>query len=39
VERSNAYRVFVKKPEVGIALGRPRCRWKDDITVDAKERD
>jgi hypothetical protein len=27
-EKRNAYRVF----------GRPRCRWEDDIKVDAKER-
>jgi len=38
MEKRNACRVFVKKPQVEIPLGRPRCRWEDDIKVDAKER-
>jgi hypothetical protein len=27
LERRNAYRVVVRKPEGKRPLGRPRCRW------------
>jgi hypothetical protein len=28
---------LVGKPEWEILLRRPRCRWKDDITMDLRE--
>jgi hypothetical protein len=32
-EKRNAYRILVgKRP-----LGRPRCRWVDDIKMDLRE--
>jgi hypothetical protein len=36
VEKRNAYRVFVGKPEGKTSLGKPRCRWVDNIKVDLK---
>jgi hypothetical protein len=30
VEKRNAYRIFVGKPEGKIPLGRPRRRWLDN---------
>jgi hypothetical protein len=30
-DRRNAYRIFVGKPEGRRPLGRPRCRWVDNI--------
>jgi len=33
-ERRGAYRVLVEKPERKRLLGRPRCRWEDNIKVD-----
>ena len=33
----NAYRVFVGKPESKRPLGRPRCRWEDNIKMDLRE--
>ena len=30
-------RITVGKPEGKRALGRPRCRWKDNIKMDLKE--
>jgi hypothetical protein len=33
-EKRNAYRLLVGKPEVRIPLGRPRCRWVDNIKMD-----
>ena len=33
----NTYRVLVGKLESKRALGRPRCRWEDDIKLDLKE--
>jgi len=32
-----AYRVLVGKPEEKRPLGRPRCRWVDNIRVDLQE--
>jgi len=34
VERRGVYRVLVGKPEGKRPLGRPRCRWEDNIKVD-----
>jgi hypothetical protein len=31
------YRVLVGKPEGKRPLGRPRCRWEDDIKMDLQE--
>jgi len=36
-ERIGKYRVLVGKPEVTRSLGRPRDRWKDNITMDLHE--
>ena len=33
-ERIGVYRVFVGKPEGKRPLGRPRCRWEDNIKMD-----
>ena len=33
----NAYRVLVGKPGGKRPLGRPRCRWEDNITMDLRE--
>jgi hypothetical protein len=30
-ERTGAYRALVGKPEGRRPLGRPRCRWEDNI--------
>jgi hypothetical protein len=31
------YRVLVGKPEVRRPLGRPKCRWVDNIMTDLQE--
>ena len=36
-ERRGVYRVLVGKPEGKRPLGRPRCRWEDDIKMDLQE--
>jgi hypothetical protein len=36
-EKRNAYRILVGKPEGRRALGRPRCRWVDNIKIDLRE--
>jgi hypothetical protein len=36
-EKRNAYRLLVGKPEGKRALGRPRCRWVDNIKMDILE--
>jgi hypothetical protein len=36
-EKRNAYRVLVGMPERKIPLGRPRCRWEDNITMYIRE--
>ena len=36
-ERIGVYRVLVVKPEGKISLGRPRCRWEDNITMYLQE--
>ena len=33
----NAYRVLVGKLEEKRLLGRPRCRWEDNIKMDFRE--
>jgi hypothetical protein len=36
-EKSNAYRLLVGKPEGKRPVGRPRCRWVDNIRMDLGE--
>jgi hypothetical protein len=36
-EKRNAYRLLVGKPKGKRALGRPRCRWVDNIRMDLGE--
>jgi hypothetical protein len=36
-ENRNAYRILVGKPEGKRPLGRPRCRWVDNIKMDLRE--
>jgi hypothetical protein len=36
-ERRGAHRVLVGKPEGQRPLGRPRCRWEDNIKIDLQE--
>jgi len=36
-ERKGVYRVLVGKPEGKRPLGRPRCRWEDNIKMDLQE--
>ena len=36
-ERRGVYRVLVEKPEGKRTLGKPRCRWKDNIKTDVQE--
>ena len=36
-EERGVYRVFVGKPEGKRPLGRPRCRWVDNIRMDLQE--
>jgi hypothetical protein len=36
-EKRNAYRLLVGKPEGRRQLGRPRCRWVDNIMMDLGE--
>jgi len=31
-----AYKILVGKPEGRKLLGRPRCRWEDNIKMDVK---
>jgi hypothetical protein len=33
----NAYRILVGKPKGKRPLGRPRCRWVDNIKMDLRE--
>jgi hypothetical protein len=37
VEKRNAYRLLVGKPEGKRPLRRPRCRWVDNIRLDLGE--
>jgi hypothetical protein len=36
-EKMNAYRIMVGKPEGKRSLGRPTCRWVDNIKMDLRE--
>jgi hypothetical protein len=36
-EKRNTYRLLVGKPEAKRPLGRPRCRWVDNIKMDLGE--
>jgi hypothetical protein len=36
-DRKGAYRILPRRPEGRITLGRPRCRWEDDIKMDLQE--
>jgi hypothetical protein len=36
-EKRNAYRILVGNPEGNRPLGRPRCRWVDNIKMDLRE--
>jgi hypothetical protein len=36
-ERRGAYWILVGKPEGVRPLGRPRCRWEDNIKIDLQE--
>jgi hypothetical protein len=36
-DKRNAYRIFVGEPDGKKPLGRPRCRWMDDIKLDLRE--
>jgi hypothetical protein len=36
-ERRGVYRVLVGKSEGRRLIGRPRCRWEDDIKMDLQE--
>jgi hypothetical protein len=36
-EKRNAYRILVGNPEGKRLLGRPRCRWVDNIKMDLRE--
>jgi hypothetical protein len=36
-EKRNAYRVLVGKSERKRPLGRPRCKWKDNIKMGLRE--
>jgi hypothetical protein len=37
-ENKKAYRILVGKPDGKRPLGRPRCRWLDNIKIDLRER-
>ena len=36
-EGRGVYRVLVGKPEGKRTLGRPRCRWEDNIKINLQE--
>jgi hypothetical protein len=36
-DRSRTYKVLVGRPEGKRPLGRPRCRWEDNVKVDLQE--
>jgi len=37
LQMRNAYKMSLGKPEGGKPLGRPRCRWEDNIRIDLIE--
>jgi hypothetical protein len=36
-KKRNAYRILVRQPEGKKPLGRPRCRWVDNVKIDLGE--
>jgi hypothetical protein len=36
-EGRGVYKDLVRKPEEKRPLGRPRCRWEDNITMDLQK--
>jgi hypothetical protein len=36
-KRRGVYRVMMGKPEGQRPMGRPRCRWEDNIKMDLQE--
>jgi hypothetical protein len=36
-ERRHVYRVLVGKPDGKSPLGKPRCKWEDNIQMDVQE--
>jgi hypothetical protein len=36
-EKRGAYKILVGRPEGRRPLGRPRCRWEDNIKIDLQE--
>ena len=36
-ETRRVYKVLVGKPEEKRPLGKPRCRWEDNIKMDLQE--
>jgi len=38
-ERRGVYRVLVGKPEGKSLLGRPKCRWEDNIKMEFRKWD
>jgi hypothetical protein len=37
VEKRNAYRILMGKPDGKRTLGTPICRWVDDIKMDLRQ--
>jgi hypothetical protein len=37
VEGRGVFRVFMVKPEEKEPLGRPSCRWEDNIKIDLQK--
>jgi hypothetical protein len=33
----NSYRIFVENPEGKRSLGKPKCRWGDNIKMDLRK--
>jgi hypothetical protein len=36
-KKMNAYRILLEKLEGKRPVGRPRCRWADNIKIDLRE--
>jgi hypothetical protein len=36
-EERKLYKVLMEKPEGKRPLGRPRCRWEDEIRINLRE--
>jgi hypothetical protein len=37
-QKRNAHRILAGKPDGKRPLGRPRCRWVDNIKIDLREK-